>query len=93
MREVYKKFLYCKYSLMRPVVRECMRNSCIISTQSYGSSKNPNTTITYIPSSPCMSRELVTVAFQTLHHHSSKWPSTLLKLMMGVFTPVASTDA
>ena len=26
VREVYKEFLYCKYSLMRPLVREC-RNS------------------------------------------------------------------
>ena len=43
VREVYKEFLYCKYSLMRPVVRQCMRNTSIVSTQSYGASKNPDT--------------------------------------------------
>ena len=43
VREVYKEFLYCKYSLMSPAVRECMRNSCTVSTQSYGASKNLDT--------------------------------------------------
>ena len=43
MREVYKEFLYCKYGIKSLAVRECMRNSCTVSTQSYGASKNPDT--------------------------------------------------
>ena len=57
----------------------------------------------YVPSSPCASRKLVTVAFPTLRHHIlllllllllSKRPSALLKLSKGIiFTPIASTSA
>ena len=54
----------------------------------------------YVPSSPCVSRKLVTVAFPTLRHHIllllllSKQPSALLKLSKGIiFTPIASTSA
>ena len=54
----------------------------------------------YVPSPPCASRKLVTVAFPTLRHHIllllllSKRPSGLLKLSKGIlFTPIASTSA